>query len=426
MIFDDKSEGIMTSGKALIYYKTIKTDELIFKATYYVIGDIVCSGKISALFDLIVIGNVFANDVNIKGKFVCTGKCKIENTIIVQNDIWADSLEADHVICHENCLAQEIDAKDVNVEGNITVGKAFGIEGIAQCNQRIICGETIYGAGKVITDMVITGDPIDLDEGEESLTSPNTYYPKKGQSDTPLSSTPNDCIKKYTGFSDYEAFLKDIIQKGEPEEKEKAQHYLMILDKANIIASSKMNELHDARILLNLLELDNCSWFEGCSIVQSLKAQFLNHFESFAKGIFPYTAAPQHPKDLNAGDYVNHIKYGKGKVTEKTKAEAGYTVSISFDTYGTKKFAIPNSLEKFTIIKTDNKITDDNHDTTIVCYVSGYNDWLDCLKIMYQNAQLLSLTLYNAIYEDLMSNLGLKAKYIADRFSEKGWDHYGK
>lgn len=428
MIFDDKSKGVIASGKALIYYTSIKEDELIFKATYYVVGNIVCRGKLSALFDLIVIGDVFADEADIKGRFVCTGKCQISKTLTVQNDIWADNIEADRIICHENCLAQELDAGDVDVEGNITIGKAFGIERIAQCNQRIICGETIYGAGKVITDMVITGDPIDLDEGEESLLSPNTYSTKKDNKKATTGSALKDCIESHKGSSDYKVFLKDIVLKCEPDEKEKAKHYLTVLEEATSITSSKtkMKDLHDARILLSILDLENSNWFEGWSSIQTLRDTLLNHFESFAKGVFPYSDAPRHPKDLNIGDCVNHITFGKGKVTLKERTASGCMITVSFPAHGVKKFIIPNSLDKFTIISNGSNTSGSTESTAIMCKVSGYNDWLECLTIMYHSSKYLSSVLYNAIYDDLMSNLGLKAKYIADRFNEKGWNHYGK
>ena len=428
MIFDDKSKGAIASEKALIYYTSIKDDELVFKATYYVVGNIDCAGKLSALFDLIVVGDLKADEADIKGKFVCTGKCQINKTLTVQNDIWADNLVADRIICHENCMVQELDAGDVDVEGNITVGKAFGIERIAQCNQRIICGETIYGAGKVITDMVITGDPIDLDEGEESLLPPNTYSTKKDNKKTTPISALKDCIESHKGSSDYKAFLKDIVQKCEPDEKEKAKHFLTVLEEVTSITSSKpkMKELHDARILLSILDLENSNWFEGWSSVQTLRATLLSHFESFAKGVFPYSDAPKHPKDLNIGDCVSHITFGKGKVTLKERTASGCMISVSFPALGVKKFIIPNSLDKFTIIKSGLNVDGQSEDTTIICKISGYYDWLHCLTVLYQNSNSLSSVLYNAIYDDLMSNLGLKAKYIADRFNEKGWNHYGQ
>ena len=175
MIYDDKHKDVVVSGKKLIVPATIKESELVFKASFYIVGDVYCDGKIIALFDLTVLGNIYAEELDVKGSLVCTGKCNVKTMISVQNGIWVEDLVTDHLICHDNCMAQGLNATDVRVDGNIIIGKAFGIEGSAQCDQKIICGETVYGAGRVAADMVILGEPIDLDGGSDALFSPNTY-----------------------------------------------------------------------------------------------------------------------------------------------------------------------------------------------------------------------------------------------------------
>jgi DNA helicase-2/ATP-dependent DNA helicase PcrA len=42
--------------------------------------------------------------------------------------------------------------------------------------------------------------------------------------------------------------------------------------------------------------------------------------------------------DYAAGDYVNHVKYGRGEVLDIRAAGADYEVTVHFSEHGKKKF----------------------------------------------------------------------------------------
>ena len=182
-----------------------------------------CSGKIAALFDLIVFGDVVAEEVDVKGRFVCMGRCSISGTITVQSDIWAEDIQAKCVICQDRIVAQSIDADTVVADGNIIIGKTLAIEEKAKTYQNVICGETAYGAGKIVASSILTAEPLDLDEGEEALESPFQYTPKSSYSGTAELSKES---AKYRKNNDYSGFLSILLKTPDETMKARFSHYL--------------------------------------------------------------------------------------------------------------------------------------------------------------------------------------------------------
>ena len=88
--FDDKTKGIIESENRLIIQRIDVLDDVTFKASYIVSSGLYCKGKITALFDLMVMGDLEADELDVKGRFVCMGNCIVSKSITVQNDIWAD------------------------------------------------------------------------------------------------------------------------------------------------------------------------------------------------------------------------------------------------------------------------------------------------------------------------------------------------
>lgn len=209
ILYDDKTKNAIKTGNQLLYPNINQSDDVTFKASYIISGDLHCTGKISALFDLIVFGDVIAEEMDIKGRFVCMGRCDISGTIIVQNDIWAEDIQANSVVCHDRIVAQSIDADTVIADSNIIIGKTLAIEKKAQTYQNIICGETAYGAGKIVASSILTAEPLDLDDGEDALESPFQYAPKSSSSgNTELSRE----SAKYALNNDYSGFLSKLMK----------------------------------------------------------------------------------------------------------------------------------------------------------------------------------------------------------------------
>ena len=95
--YDDKSQGAISVGKknnSFIIGNIEDNGEVVFKASYIVASDLTVTGKIIALFDLIVLGDVKAYNIDVKGKFVCLGNCNVEESLIVNGKIIAQDIKA--------------------------------------------------------------------------------------------------------------------------------------------------------------------------------------------------------------------------------------------------------------------------------------------------------------------------------------------
>ena len=424
MIFDDKSQEAVNLDGRLILNSPIDADEVAFRATYYITTDIVCGGKITALFDIFVLGDVTAHEIDVKGKFVCLGKCEVDGIVVVQNDIIVSALQANTIICHENITAQEVDAVNITCNGKMIIERTLAVESLAKCDQTIICGETAYGSGRIVANTVITGEPIDLDEGEEALESPYTYEQEGEQIET------NDIIsvlsKKYCADNDYRGYLMSIVSDGNDNQKIAAESYLSAFASADKMLSEGIDQLRDTKLLLQFLDIANSGWFDGWQIVDENTKLLLSHFEVLASGNNPYLPKAKPATDLEIGDHIRHTTYGNGIVTKKGLSSSGSLVEISFQENGIKRFTLPAAIKFFEIIGSQTGLSPDEIRSSLVCNVGSYREWLECLRVLYDNAERISPSLNSCIYDLLMSNLGLKSKFVYERLQEKGWKVYGK
>ena len=94
---------------------------------------------------------------------------------------------------------------------------------------------------------------------------------------------------------------------------------------------------------------------------------------------------------------------------------------VEFEQQGEKKFPLPDSLKFFSIVSEHEVPSADVVKSSIQCNVDGYDEWLSALQLIHTYKEYLGTNLYNTIYSLLLSKLGLKPKFVEDRFKEKGW-----
>jgi hypothetical protein len=353
--YDDKTKGIVVSGERFILPICKECDDMTFKASYIVVSNIKCNGKITALFDLIVLGDVEAKEVDVKGRFICLGNCSVNGSIIVQNEIWANDLRATRIESHDRIVAQEIDGGTILSDGSIVVGKILAVEKLAKTEKNILCGETAYGAGKVAANTVITGEPLDLDDGEDAVESPNIYRPAVGeQSATEKVVAQTEPIDLITygesefahsrNFAGYLDFLNTTVF--DVDSKSKFARWKKILSEAEYVKQSGISDYSDIAIIVWLAEIVWSDFFKNWEAIYEIFDVFESHF-----------------KDLLARDK-----------------------------------------------------------SIIRCDISSYEQWLDALMILNRFGGLIDRTIYGFAFDLLVSNLGLKAKFVSERLNEKGWE----
>lgn len=68
MFYDDKTKGVLSVGRMLFIPEVDDEEDIVLKASFLVAGDLKCSSKVSALFDVVVLGDIECADLDVKGK----------------------------------------------------------------------------------------------------------------------------------------------------------------------------------------------------------------------------------------------------------------------------------------------------------------------------------------------------------------------
>lgn len=416
MFFDDKTKGVITTDKNLIIPEVDEDEEVVFKASFLVAGNLNCTTKVTALFDLIVMGNLECKDIDVKGKLVCLGNCVVQNTIDVQNEIWANDIRAAKIICHDRVVCQGIDADRLKADGDILVGKTLAIEDRAETFQKILCGETAYGAGKLVANTIVTAEPLDMDDGEEALENPFVFKPE-GSGSALL-----EDLQQFVTDNDYSGYFNALSAIENDDNRDKFARARRVFQAMNVAFPQNISEFKDISLVLWLTEMIKSDYFLIWPQVPKWLNAMIDHFTNLVNGKETTQFEPKPAKALEEGNVVSHIKYGRGIVTEVDEERTGKYASIVFDEYGEKKFPIPNSLQFFKIVSEKAGLSGAEIRNSIECNINDYDEWIAALTILNTNKTILGDELYDAIYDRLLSQIGLKSKFIHDRMREKGWE----
>lgn len=358
--YDDKTPEVVESGGRFILPLCNECENVTFKASYIVVPNIKCKGKITAFFDLIVLGDIEANEIDVKGRFVCLGKCSVSGSVVVQNEIWANDLNVlGSIESHDRIVAQEIEANSIIADGNIVVGRILAVEKLAKSDKKILCGETAYGTGKVVTNIIITGEPLDLDDGVNAVLASNSYRPVTPQSELTkldvISPEKNDLIAcgetEYAPSGDLKGYLDFLILTVcDKESKAKFIHWKEVLSEAEDIRQNGISEYSDIAILIWLVEIAGADYFKNWDTISTIFESFQCHFKVLME------------RDRNA----------------------------------------------------------------VGCVIDSYDKWLKALSILNRFGSLIDRAVYAIAFELVVSNLGLKAKFVSERLNEKGWESYAE
>ena len=357
--YDDRTEEAIECGGRFILTAFRPCTEVTFKASYIVASDIKCDGKVTALFDLVVLGDIEAAELEVNGRFVCLGKCEVSGSIIVQYDIWANDVRAANIETHDGIVAQAIDSDTIVADGRIVVGRILAVGRLAKSEKNILCGETAYGAGKVAANTVITGEPLDLDDGEEAVISPRIYIPSAIQSQpasaSAVATEPAGLIShgetEYAPLGDLKGYLDFLTSAAyEDETKAKFARWASVLGEAETVCRSGIRKYTNVAMVIWLAEIAGSEYFRNWDKIDHLFDAFESHFKGMIQ------------RDRNG----------------------------------------------------------------IGCAIRSYSEWLEALAVLSRYGALIDGTVYSVAFELVVSNLGLKAKFVSERLDEKGWEAHAE
>lgn len=415
IFYDDKVAGV-TNSNGNLSINTVQADEdVTFKASFVVSGDLSCDGKVTGLFDLIVLGNVNAKEIDVKGRFVCLGECEIEDSVVVQYDIYANTMKAESVVGREQIVAGSMDVGTVSSEGNIIVSKVLSVNERAETQQNILCGETAYGSGSIAAACVLTGEPLDMDDGDE-IEAPPCKYESKGVLSQQKSTLANN---PYLPRNDYKEYINNYLIPAEESKKATFEKYIDVLKKVEVCTHAKFAGVKDAALLLTMVEISSSPYFVGWETIQQWTQELRDYFcELIVEKAFDVSNL-EPIYDLRTGLHVWHEKYKKGIVGNITVFNGNRFAEVLFEDFGKKKFIAYEKSGNFKKIE-DDAAGSISGKGAVLCDVRSYSEWVSAVHTLENNTEFLGKELYSVISELLISKMGLKTKYIEDRFKPKG------
>ncbi|CCY04057.1 putative uncharacterized protein [Faecalibacterium sp. CAG:1138] len=418
-VYDDKTSGIIKAGdrdNCFIISNVKSRTEAVFKASYIVASSMRVSGKITALFDLIVLGDVEADDIEVKGKFICMGDCTVENSIIVQDKMFVKQVKAKNIEVHDQITAQEIDVDVIKADGNIIVGQTLATEELAFSEQNILCGETAYGAGQISANSIITVEELDMDDGEDAVVEPNKIVFEGKKSERNF-----DYGKKYIDKNDYEAYFTDLWAECDDVMQYNIVRWRRALSEVEKIVKGKELECFDLGLLLTLTEINFSSYFKGWDTISQWWNRLFKHFDSIANGEGLGVEKKISMADFTINQRVRHDKYGTGKVTGTRKASGETMADIMFDGGKTISFKLDIAIKFFSLEK-ESKYTPEELKEKLFIAPIEYGEWLAFLSIMEMYDHMYSPNLNKILNDLLYSKIGLKTKFIEERIKDNGWN----
>lgn len=156
----DKSDTII--GKKNILESFESKDVVIFNESYTVVGETLAAKKISALYDLTVIGDLEADEILVNGNLTVIGninsnKLNCANYLICQGSIESKEIDVGNII------ADSIRCGSFNCEGNAIVKNTIDIDDNCKVERVLFAGEGIVGAGSFSALNAIANEYFEFD-----------------------------------------------------------------------------------------------------------------------------------------------------------------------------------------------------------------------------------------------------------------------
>ena len=343
-----------------------------------------------------------------------------------KNDIWVEDLQAKIVEAHERVVAQEIETETITAEGSIIVGRILAVDELALSHGKIICGETAYGSGRIAASVVMTGEPIDLDDGEDAIDHPNVYEPDAAEAGAAIGrDTLINTSREYSATNNYKEYI-DFIMETVPWE-DKANSFGKWAERLETIESvmDDCSSCRDLSLLVWLTEIVNSEVFCGWETLEQWYEQLTEVFEKLCHNKPPVEVEPTDLKSLALNDVVSHDVFGQGSIESITNTPSGKQFSVRFQRCGVKKFMfVPSTMVHFKLIAREGanyagEFVD--YKNSITCTASDYAEWIDLLRVLNTYGKYFETDLFNLAFDLVTAQLGLKGKFVSDRFREKGW-----
>lgn len=223
-------------------------DDILFSESYVIAGAKLCAGKIYANYDLVVVGDLEAIEVEINGDLVVNGNIKAER-VRCQRLTCTGRVHIDSLQCDEDLLAKFVSGNTVQVQGSLLASDTIIIDQKCEVERYVVAGEGISGEGWLSAQSTIVGEYMDFDGIVES----NVY-----EIATMFSSAQKQQDSSSDSGKDFEIRLEKMLNEFyetiEPEEQD------LILEK--ISKCAEVQKVSFAELSYLFYEIDRISYLD--------------------------------------------------------------------------------------------------------------------------------------------------------------------
>lgn len=199
-------ESILDSNKPKEYNKSntiignyniqeafISSTPLVYKESYVIIGERLSAPSILANYNLIIIGNLYCEDITINGSLTVIGNAKLKKIICGKEVVCSGKLDISDGEIESNIVANELKASKLQCNGNISIQTVLDVKDVLNTCGILLASEGIIGKGSLDAKSVVAGEFIDFDGN----TPDNTFEISEIASATNKLQINNDSITEF-------------------------------------------------------------------------------------------------------------------------------------------------------------------------------------------------------------------------------------
>ena len=336
----------------------------------------------------------------------------------VQDKLFVKEIRAKSIEVHDDITAQEIDVDVLRADGNVIVGQTLATEELAYSEQNILCGETAYGAGRISAHAIITGEELDMDDGEDAVVDPNKIV-----FDDNSGNQKSVNGKKYAEKNDFESYLGELFDNcGMDDIKQyTVVRWLRILKKVCEVEQQINFECYDVGLVLGLTEIRFSEYFSGWETIAKWQKDFLEKFNKMANGESVSQETKLTVKTLSVGQRLVHSTYGIGSIVDIKKKDKTL-VEVLFDSGKKLSFQMEIALKFFSRADAP---TAEEIISKLYIKPEEFEEWANYIQILEVYGHMFSPKLNECAMDLLCSKIGVKSKFVLDRIKENGWSDDG-
>ena len=183
--------------------EAIQTDKrLVFNESYTITGIKAAAPSVYACYDLTVIGDLDAEEIEVRGNLYVMGNIKAKKLSCLKSIVCSGDIDAE-VIYGSEIVANDIACSVISCTGNIIVRTTIDVAESLQSEKSVMAGEGILGSGRFSAKNAVAAEYFDF-EGE--------VLGKVTELDTDITfSEPHAAPSEEVSFDEASALLKRKI-----------------------------------------------------------------------------------------------------------------------------------------------------------------------------------------------------------------------